>query len=33
MFVSWDSETLMEGRYDTERVMRQFEDANAALSR
>ena len=27
----WDSETLMEGRYDAERTMRRFEDANTAL--
>ncbi len=25
----WNPETLTEGRYDAERVMRQFEDANA----
>ena len=24
----WDSETLAEGRYDAERVMRRFEDSN-----
>jgi predicted metal-dependent enzyme (double-stranded beta helix superfamily) len=27
----WDSETLMEGRYDVERAMRRFEAANAHL--
>ena len=27
----WDSETLQEGRYDAERTMRRFEDANTAL--
>ena len=27
----WDSETLREGRYDAERTMRRFEDANTAL--
>jgi predicted metal-dependent enzyme (double-stranded beta helix superfamily) len=26
----WDSETLTEGRYDAERTMRRFEEANAA---
>jgi len=25
----WDSESLMEGRYDAERTMRRFEEANA----
>jgi len=25
----WDSETLMEGRYDAERAMRRFDEANA----
>jgi predicted metal-dependent enzyme (double-stranded beta helix superfamily) len=25
----WDSETLAEGRYDAERVMRRFEESNA----
>jgi predicted metal-dependent enzyme (double-stranded beta helix superfamily) len=29
----WDSETLMEGRYDAERTMRRFEEANAAIRR
>jgi hypothetical protein len=24
----WDAETLMEGRYDGERAMRRFEEAN-----
>lgn len=27
----WDSETLMEGRYDVERAMRRFEAANASI--
>jgi predicted metal-dependent enzyme (double-stranded beta helix superfamily) len=27
----WDAETLMEGRYDAERTMRRFEEANATL--
>jgi predicted metal-dependent enzyme (double-stranded beta helix superfamily) len=27
----WDSETLAEGRYDAERVMRRFEESNAAM--
>jgi len=27
----WDSETLMEGRYDAERMMRRFEHANTAF--
>jgi predicted metal-dependent enzyme (double-stranded beta helix superfamily) len=27
----WDSETLLEGRYDAERTMRRFEASNAAL--
>jgi predicted metal-dependent enzyme (double-stranded beta helix superfamily) len=27
----WDSETLIEGRYDAERTMRRFEQANAAF--
>jgi len=27
----WDSETLMEGRYDVERTMRRFEESNAAI--
>jgi predicted metal-dependent enzyme (double-stranded beta helix superfamily) len=27
----WDSETLIEGRYDAERTMRRFEEANAAI--
>jgi predicted metal-dependent enzyme (double-stranded beta helix superfamily) len=27
----WDSETLMEGRYDAERAMRRFEEANAGI--
>src|SRR5262245_42517730 len=27
----WDSETLMEGRYDVERTMRLFEESNAAI--
>src|SRR5580765_5375531 len=27
----WDAETLVEGRYDAERVMRRFEESNAAL--
>jgi predicted metal-dependent enzyme (double-stranded beta helix superfamily) len=26
----WDSETLTEGRYDAERTLRRFEEANAA---
>jgi predicted metal-dependent enzyme (double-stranded beta helix superfamily) len=27
----WDSETLAEGRYDAERVMRRFEESNARM--
>ena len=27
----WDSETLREGRYDAERAMRRFEEANAGI--
>jgi predicted metal-dependent enzyme (double-stranded beta helix superfamily) len=27
----WDSETLMEGRYDAERMLRRFENANAGI--
>jgi predicted metal-dependent enzyme (double-stranded beta helix superfamily) len=27
----WDSETLVEGRYDAERVMRRFEESNARM--
>jgi predicted metal-dependent enzyme (double-stranded beta helix superfamily) len=27
----WDSETLMEGRYDVERTIRRFEESNAAI--
>jgi predicted metal-dependent enzyme (double-stranded beta helix superfamily) len=27
----WDSETLIEGRYDVERTMRRFEESNAAV--
>jgi len=27
----WDSETLMEGRYDAERAMRRFDEANAGI--
>ncbi len=27
----WDSETLMEGRYDPERARRRFEEANARM--
>jgi predicted metal-dependent enzyme (double-stranded beta helix superfamily) len=27
----WDSETLMEGRYDVDRAMRRFEEANASI--
>ena len=27
----WDSETLEEGRYDAKRVMRRFEESNAAM--
>jgi predicted metal-dependent enzyme (double-stranded beta helix superfamily) len=27
----WDSETLMEGRYDVDRTMRRFEESNAAI--
>jgi predicted metal-dependent enzyme (double-stranded beta helix superfamily) len=27
----WDAETLMEGRYDAERTMRRFEEANAGI--
>jgi len=27
----WDSETLVEGRYDAERMMRRFEEANASI--
>src|SRR5262245_26466476 len=27
----WDSETLLEGRYDAERTIRRFEEANAAI--
>ena len=27
----WDSETLLEGRYDAQRTMRRFEESNAAL--
>ena len=27
----WDSETLTEGRYDAERAMRRFEEANAGM--
>ena len=27
----WDSETLMEGRYNVERAMRRFDAANARL--
>jgi predicted metal-dependent enzyme (double-stranded beta helix superfamily) len=26
----WDPETLLEGRYNVERAMRQFEEANAS---
>jgi len=27
----WDSENLIEGRYDAERMMRRFEEANASI--
>jgi predicted metal-dependent enzyme (double-stranded beta helix superfamily) len=27
----WDSETLVEGRYDAERMMRRFEEANTSI--
>jgi len=27
----WDSETLIEGRYDAERMMRRFEEANGSI--
>ena len=27
----WNSETLVEGRYDVERTMRRFEESNAAI--
>ena len=27
----WDSETLMEGRYDAERMIRRFEEANGGV--
>jgi predicted metal-dependent enzyme (double-stranded beta helix superfamily) len=27
----WDSETLTEGRYDAERMLRRFENANAGI--
>ncbi len=29
----WDPETLLEGRFDVERAMQQFEEANQALPR
>ena len=29
----WDPETLREGRFDAERTMRQFEDANAIFAK
>jgi predicted metal-dependent enzyme (double-stranded beta helix superfamily) len=27
----WDAETLLEGRYDAERTMRRFEEANTTM--
>jgi hypothetical protein len=27
----WDSETLLEGRYDAERMARRFEEANTRI--